>query len=81
MTQTPVADPVDLYDQDFLAWTQEQAARLRQAAASRLAPNTVRTELEDRSDLSAQDLLAIGAEPLDQAQVMGEWFPSVPPNQ
>ncbi|HKM62514.1 MAG TPA: DUF29 domain-containing protein [Acidisphaera sp.] len=166
MTETPVADPIGLYDQDFLAWTQEQAARLRQAAASRvnapidwehvaeeiedlgkrerdelehrletiiehllklqhspavepragwvativrsrgrveillednpsltpditavlsraqrLAVKTVKSELAMRGELSAPDLEAIGTAPLDQAQVMGEWFPSVPPNR
>jgi len=46
-----VPDHVDLYDQDFLAWTREQAARLRQAAASRVnAPidwEHVAEEIED----------------------------------
>ena len=46
-----MADHVDLYDQDFLAWTQEQAALLRQAAASRVnAPidwEHVAEEIED----------------------------------
>ncbi|HKM62512.1 MAG TPA: DUF29 domain-containing protein [Acidisphaera sp.] len=55
-----MADHVDLYDQDFLAWTQEQAARLRQAAASRVnAPidwEHVAEEIEDLGKAQRHEL-------------------------
>jgi hypothetical protein len=53
-----MADRTDLYEQDFFAWTQEQAARLRRAGET--------------------GLNAIGAKPLEQAQVLGDWLPEPP---